>query len=135
MTVAKDRNDFAGQTIQVEWHLCLVQILHKLQEFMSETRQAPESFPGRIIFASVFNDIFDNTSKKVWSGGVRTARKKLPPNAATFRPGFWCFCGPGSEQTWTNNESRPMSHFANGEWGKLASVMISELLTSKHHVF
>ena len=34
-----------------------------------------------------------------------------------------------------NNESRPTSQFAAGEWDKLASVMMTELITSKHLVF
>ena len=56
-----NRNDIAGQSMDIERHVCPVNtsvpILHKLQEFMSEAGLAPESFPDRIIFASMFNDI------------------------------------------------------------------------------
>ena len=48
--------------------------------------------------------------------------------------GYWCFDGPGAEQTWKCNESRPTSHFGNRRWDKLASVMV-EFVTSKHPVF
>ena len=57
----RNRNDIAGQSMDIEWHVWLgdmsLQILHKLQEFMSETGPVPESFPDRIIFAGLFNDI------------------------------------------------------------------------------
>ena len=37
----KKRDDIAGQSIDIDWHVCsgdkLVQILHKLQEGLSET--------------------------------------------------------------------------------------------------
>ena len=42
----KNRNDIAGQSIDLEWHVCpgdtSVQPLRKLQEFVSETRRARE---------------------------------------------------------------------------------------------
>ena len=44
----KAENDIAGQSVTIEWHVCFgdtsVQILRKLQDFMSETGHAPESF-------------------------------------------------------------------------------------------
>ena len=60
--------------------------------------------------------------------------KEVATCRARWRPGFSCFCGPGSEQTWKYNEARPTSHFSNWGWDKLASVMTSELVTSKHAV-
>ena len=42
---SQNRNNIAGQSIDIELHVCpgdtLVQILHKLQEFMSETGHEP----------------------------------------------------------------------------------------------
>ena len=67
------RNDIAGQTIETDWHVCpgdtSVQMLHKVQEFMSETGHASESFPDRITYASMFNDITDCTNKCLDSEG------------------------------------------------------------------
>ena len=44
----KNRNDTAGLSIDIEWHVCpgdaSVQLLQNEQEFMSETGHAPESF-------------------------------------------------------------------------------------------
>ena len=57
----KNRNDIAGQSIEIEWHVCLgdtsLQMLQKLKAFMSEARHEPENIPNRIIFANMFNDI------------------------------------------------------------------------------
>ena len=57
----KNRNDTAGKSIDIAWHVCLgdtsVQVVQHLQLFMSYTGHEPEHFPNRIIFASIFNDI------------------------------------------------------------------------------
>ena len=57
----KNRNDMAGQSIDMDWHVCpgntSVQILQKLEASMSETGHALESDPNRTIFGSMFNDI------------------------------------------------------------------------------
>ena len=55
--------------------------------------------------------------------------------AASFRLGYWCFCGLGSGKTWTYSKDRPSHQFADGEWDKLALRLISEFLFSKHPVF
>ena len=124
--------------IQIEWHVCpadtSLQILHKVQDFMSETEHVPESFPNRIIFTSMFDDITDCVSKKV-HGNCLDSAKEVASFAARFKLGCWCFCGPGSEQTWKNNEARLAAQFAYGEWDKVASVMTTEYITSKHPVF
>ena len=56
----KNRNDIAGRSIDIERHVCpgdtSVQLLHQLQELMSETSHAPGSFQDTIIFASMVND-------------------------------------------------------------------------------
>ena len=79
--MCKSRNDISGQTIKIEWHVCLggtsVQILHKLQESMSQTGHAPDNFADKIIFSSMFKDIIDYGSKKV-QGSVWTVGKKWP---------------------------------------------------------
>ena len=123
----KNRSDTAGETINIEWHVCPGDTKVQIYNSFMETGHEPESFPDRIIFASMFNDMTDYGSKKVQG---KCLAKEVATYAARFRLGYWCFCGPGSEQTWTHNESRPSSHSANGEWEKVASVMISELITS-----
>ena len=95
----KNRNDIAGHSIDLEWHVCLgdtsVHILRKLQEFISETGHEPNSFLAKIIFASMFNEITRWDSLKVQNKClVRT--NDLATYAARFRPGHWWFFGRGS---------------------------------------
>ena len=67
----QNRNDIAGQTIQIEWHVCL----GDTSEFTSETGYAPVGFPDRIIFASMFNDITTTQvrrcKERVWTAGKK----------------------------------------------------------------
>ena len=49
-------------------------------------RDAPESFPYKIIFASMFNDITDNTRKRMeWK--CLDSKREVDSHAARFRPG------------------------------------------------
>ena len=85
----KNRRDTAGQSIDIEWHVCLgdtsVHMLQKLQVLMSGTGHEPESFPERIVFARMFTDITNWESSKVQAECL----------------GYWIFCGPSSENTQT----------------------------------
>ena len=53
----KNRTDIASQFLVIEWRVCLVDTsVQKLQK-LQELGQAPESFPDKIIVASMVNDI------------------------------------------------------------------------------
>ena len=99
----KSKSDIAGQSIDIEWHVCLgdttVQILQKLRVFKSETRHDPENFLDRIIFASMLNEITKWESRKV-QDKCRAQAKDVVTYAKRFRPGYWCCCCPGSEKPW-----------------------------------
>ena len=107
-----------------------MEILQGIHKLRSENGHEPESFPDKIIFTSMFNDITD-----YGRGKSLDSEKEVATYAARFSPGYGCFCGPGSGQTWKDNESRPAAQFAKGEWNKPALKMMSELTTSKHPVF
>ena len=83
----------------------------------------------------MFNDITDNTSAKVQGKCLESAKEVASSYADRSRVGYWCFCDSGSGQTWKYNEPRPPAQFVNGEWGKLASVMRRDFITSKHSAF
>ena len=104
-----------------------LQIIQKLNAFMSETGQQPESFRDRIIFASMFNDNTCWESPKVQQT-CPVQPKEVAIHAARFRLGCWCLCGPESEKTSTYSEQRPSHQFADGEWNKLDLRMTSELI-------
>ena len=114
-----------------------MQILHRIQK-SRENGRSPRVFPDRIIFTSPFNDITDYGSRKV--------QNKCPAQAnevaicgARFRPGYLCFCGPGSEQA----RNRLGKTMGQGQrlvlltWNGISSLpmMMSEFTTSKHLVF
>ena len=99
----------------------------------SETGQDLGNFLDRIFFAFMF-DCITCKSWKVQDQCPAQA-KEGATYAAGFRLGYWCFCGPGSEKTWTCNKDRPSHQFADGEWDNLALRLISEFLFSKHPVF
>ena len=129
----QNRNDIAGQSIDIEWHVCAgdtsVQILQKPKAFMSETRHERDSFPERIILASMFFDITSWESPQVQATCLAQA-KEVAAYAARFRPGHWCSFGPGSDKTWKYNEERPSQPFADDEWDKLVPQISIKLLIS-----
>ena len=99
----------------------------------SLTGQEPGNFLDRIIFAVMF-DYITWKSLKVQDQCPAQA-KEGATYAASFRLCYWCFCGPGSEKTWTYNQDQPSYQFADGEWDNFALRLISEFLFSKHPVF
>ena len=64
---------------------------------------SPQDFPDRIIIVSMlsmFNDI--HLEKKHNSQGCRIRARE---GAKNFRPRFWCFIKPKSEESWKYTES------------------------------
>ena len=80
---SKHSNDIAGQSHEIEWHVCLgdmsVQILRKLKAVMSETEHEPENFLDRII-----NDITIWDSLKVQAQCLAPAEQ-----VATYAARTW----------------------------------------------
>ena len=107
----------------------MLQILQNLKHSMSENRHEPESVPDRI-FTSMFNDITDYALKMCKEGvWTHESRSLLCGKTLTWSLLLWFRIGPDLDR------SRPTSHFANGKCDKLASVMGSRFITSKHLVF
>ena len=115
----KNRED-----IDIEWHVCLGDMSVQLLQ------NAPESFPDPIIFASLFN-----CDSRKGQDKCPAQAKEVATHAAKFRLVYWCFCGQDQKETWTYHEERPSHQFGGGEWDKLAPMMISEFVISKHTVF
>ena len=63
-----------------------LQILHKLRTSLPENGCEPASFPDRIIFTSMFNDVTDYGSRKV-QGKFLDSAKEVASYAGRFRPG------------------------------------------------
>ena len=90
--------------------------------------QTPEIFTGRILFMSMFNDIFcdryDNKDECLANAGV------VKVLAKKFGIGQWSFIGPGSEKKWNSAENSPQ-----GAWDNIAEEMLLEFAESGHPTF
>ena len=102
-----------------------LQTLQWLQKPMSENGHEPVSFPDRIIFTRVFNDVTDCRSKQVQGKCLDSAREvatyvcsKIQTWLLVF---LWTRIGTDLE---IQRVKANFSHFAVGLWCKLASVMI-----------
>ena len=82
-----------------------MQLCDKISDLLSSIGQTPESFTGRILFMSMFNDIFcdryDNKEECLANAGV------VKVLARRFGIGQWSFIGPGSEKKWYSSENSP----------------------------
>ena len=104
-------------------------ILAEIQKMMLESKCEPEHFKGRIIFMSMYNDI---------PKGERGNRENCIANALRvtecarrFPQGRWSSLGPGSEKKWYGTQP----HKSDGEWDKIAEVMMLNFAESGHPVF
>ena len=100
----------------------------KVIDLLSSTGQTPESFTGRILFMSMFNDIFcdryDNKDECLRNANI----------VKTFTGRFvvvqWSFIGPGSEKKWYPSENSPQ-----GAWDHIAEEMLLLFAESEHPSF
>ena len=113
------RNIFPGFTT--------LQLCGKINDLLSDLGQTPESFTGRILFMSMFNDIScDRKGNKeeclANAGLVKVLARKFV--------GQWSFIGPGSEKKWYSAENSPQ-----GAWNNIAEEMLLEFAESGHPTF
>ena len=92
--------DVSGEPTEFEWNIfpgfTSLQLCDKISDLLSSVGQTPESFTGRILFISMFNDIscdrYDNKDECLKNAEfVKTFAKR-------FGVGQWSFIGPGSEK-------------------------------------
>ena len=126
-----DRID--GEPMEFEWNIFpgfnTLQLSQEVQELLLRLNETPETFTGRIIFMSMFNDI---------SWRSKDNKKECESNAQLvsllarrFGAGQWSFPGPGSEKKWYSIcEDSPQ-----GEWDKIAEKMMLTFAESTHPVF
>ena len=104
-------------------------ILEEIQKFMTELQCELEQFKGRIIFLSMYNDIFwreRGKTRKCVMNSVTVANY-----ARRFMLGRWSFLGAGSEKKNDGNYSgKP-----DGDWDKTAERRMLNFAESGHLVF
>ena len=96
----RDYDAINGESTEFEWNIfpgfTTLQLCDKISDLLSSMGQTPETFTGRILFMSMFNDIScdKNGNKDEFfknSSFVKTF-------AGRFGIGQWSFIGPGSEK-------------------------------------
>ena len=105
-----------------------MQLCDKISDLLSSLGQSPETFTGRILVMSMFNDIFCDRK------GNKEECSKYAEFVATFARRFgigqWSFIGPGSEKKWYPSENSPQ-----GVWDHIAEEMLLKFAESGHPIF
>ena len=122
----------SGETTEFEWNIfpgfTTLQLCDKVSNLLSSLGQTPESFTGRILFMSMFNDIFcdryDNKDECLRNANI------VKTYAGRFGIGQWSFIGPGSEKKWYPSENSPQ-----GAWDHVAEEMLLLFAESGHPIF
>ena len=128
----RDYDDVSGESTEFEWNIfpgfTSLQLCDKISNLLSSLGQSPETFTGRILFMSMFNDIscdrYDNKDECLKNAEfVKTCSKR-------FGIGQWSFIGPGSERKWYPSENSPQ-----GAWDYVAEEMLLKFEESGHPIF
>ena len=127
-----DFDDIKGESAEFEWNIfpgfTTLQLCDKINNLLSSLGQTPETFTGRIVFMSMFNDIScdkcDNRNEYLKGADfVKTFAER-------FGIGQWSFIGPGSERKWYLSENSPQ-----GAWDDVAEEMLLKFAESGHPIF
>ena len=128
----RDYDAINGESTEFEWNIfpgfTTLQLCDKINDLLSDLGQTPETFTGRILFMSMFNDIScdrkGNKDECLANAGV------VKVLARRFGIGQWSFIGPGSEKKWYSSENSPQ-----GAWDNIAEQMLLEFAESGHPTF
>ena len=127
-----DYDGINGEPTEFEWNIfpgfTTLQLCGKINDLLSDLGQTPETFTGRILFVSMFNDIScdrkGNKDECLANAGV------VKVVARRFGVGQWSFIGPGSEKKWYSAENSPQ-----GAWDNIADKMLLEFAESGCPIF
>ena len=129
----RDYDGINGEPTEFEWNifrvLTTLQHCGKVTDLLSSLGETPETFTGRILFMSMFNDI--SCDSKGNKEECLANAKVVSIFAKKFGIGRWSFTGPGSEKKWYSmEESSPQ-----GIWNCIADEMLSEFAESRCPIF
>ena len=106
----KSYRDFIGingEPTEFEWNIfpgfTTLQLCGKVNDLLSDLGEAPETFTGRILFMSMFNDI--SCDRKGNKEECLASARVVKVLAKKFGFGQWSFIGPGSEKKWYSTRS------------------------------
>ena len=128
----RDYDAINGESTEFEWNIfpgfSTLQLCDKISDLLSNLGQTPETFTGRILFMSMFNDIScdrkGNKEECLANAGV------VKVLARKFGVGQWSFIGQGSEKKWYSAENSPQ-----GAWDHIAEEMLLEFAESGNPTF
>ena len=110
-----------GESTEFEWNIfpgfTTLQFCGKINDLLSDLGQTPETFTGRILFMSMFNDI---------SCDGKGNEEECVANAGVVKVLARIFA-PGSEKKWYSSENGPQ-----GAGGNIAEQMLLEFVESGH---
>ena len=128
----RDYDAINGESTEFEWNMfpgfTTLQLCDRISDLLSSMGQTPESFTGRILFMSMFNDI--SCDRKDNKDECLANARVVKVFARRFGFGQWSFIGPGSEKKWYSAENSP-----EVAWDHIADEMLLEFAESGHPTF
>ena len=104
----RDYDGINGEPTEFEWNIfpgfTTLQLCGKVTDLLSRLGETPETFTGRILFMSMFNDISCGTKEN--EEECLAHAKVVSLYARKFGKGQWSFFGPRSEKKWYSMEER-----------------------------
>ena len=128
----RDYDGINGEPTEFEWNIfpgfTTLQLCGKINDLLSDVGETPETFTGRILFMSMFNDI--SCDRKGIKEECLANAGVVKVLARKFGVGQWSFIGPGSEKKSYSAENSPQ-----GAWDNIAEEMLLEFAESGHPAF
>ena len=129
----RDYDAINGESTEFEWNIfpgfATLQLCGKVTDLLSRLGETPETFTGRILFMSMFNDI--SCDKKDNEEECVANAKVVSILARKFGMGQWSFIVPGSEKkSYSMEENSPQ-----GIWDHIAEKMLLEFAESECPIF
>ena len=128
----RDHDAINGESTEFQWNIfpgfTTLQLCDKISDLLSYLGQTPETFTGKILFMSMFNDI--SCDRKDNKDECLKNAESVKVLAGRFGVGQWPFIGPGSEKKWYSSENSPQ-----GAWDNIAEKMLLEFAESGHPTF
>ena len=129
----RDYDGINGEPTEFEWNIfpgsTTLQLCGKVTDLLSRLGETPETFTGRILFMSMFNDI--SCDKKDNEEECVANAKVVSILAKKFGIGQLSFIGPGSEKKWYSMEENS----PQGIWDHIAEKMLLEFAESGCPIF
>ena len=129
----RDYDGISGEPTEFEWNIfpgfTTLQLCGKVTDLLSHLGETPETFTGRILFMSMFNDI--SCDRKGNKEECLANARVVKVLAKKFGIGQWSFIGPGSEKKWNSAEENS----PQGAWDHIADEMLLEFAESGHPIF